>query len=134
MKHTNSNSAASAIAANTFLRSIAAAGFPLFARQMFNGMGIQWAGTLLGCFAFALVPIPVCFYLYGKKLRQKSRFAPTMRAPKPAEPESSDDDEPHGDMPALHSTKSRAHHDAPTMKRNGSTGLDGDVEKAGSST
>jgi len=126
--------AASAIAANTFLRSIAAAGFPLFARQMFNGMGIQWAGTLLGLFAFLLVPIPVLFYFYGKKLRQKSEFAPTMRGPpKPAESgESSDNDEPHDDMPALHSTKSKAHHDsAPTVTRtNGSDGrLDGDVEK-----
>ncbi|KAK3315119.1 putative fluconazole resistance protein [Apodospora peruviana] len=69
--------AASAIAANTFLRSLAGAGFPLFATYMFNGMGIQWASTLLGCVAAALVPIPVLFYLYGHKLRAKSSFAPT---------------------------------------------------------
>ncbi|KAI9739379.1 MAG: hypothetical protein M1818_005067 [Claussenomyces sp. TS43310] len=69
--------AASAIAANTFLRSVAGAGFPLFARQMFNGMGIQWAGTLLGCLAAVLVPIPVLFYLYGHKIRSRSAFAPT---------------------------------------------------------
>ena len=90
-------SAASAIAANTFLRSIAAAGFPLFARQMFNGMGIQYAGTLLGCLAAAMVPIPVMFYIYGKKLRAKSKFAPKMKAPKPPvdeSEESSDNDEP----------------------------------------
>ncbi|KAF7180246.1 hypothetical protein CNMCM7691_009413 [Aspergillus felis] len=70
--------AASAIAANTFCRSVLAASFPLFSRQMFNGMGIQWAATLLGCVATALVPIPVFFYLYGKRLRMKSRFAPTF--------------------------------------------------------
>jgi MFS transporter, DHA1 family, multidrug resistance protein len=45
---------------------------------MFNGMGIQWAGTLLGCVALALVPIPVCFYLFGRKLRERSKFSPTM--------------------------------------------------------
>lgn len=45
---------------------------------MFNNMGIQWAATLLGCVATALVPIPVIFYLYGKRLRMKSRFAPTL--------------------------------------------------------
>lgn len=45
---------------------------------MFNSMGIQWAATLLGCVATALVPIPVIFYLYGKRLRMKSRFAPTF--------------------------------------------------------
>ena len=44
---------------------------------MFEGMGIQWASTLLGCVAAALVPIPVIFYLYGHKLRAKSSFAPT---------------------------------------------------------
>lgn len=40
--------AASAVAANTFLRSLAGAGFPLFATQMVNGLGVQYAGTLLG--------------------------------------------------------------------------------------
>ncbi|KAK8025571.1 MFS general substrate transporter [Apiospora arundinis] len=69
--------AASAIAGNTFLRSLCGAGFPLFASYMFNGMGINWAATLLGCVATALVPIPVIFYLYGHKIRAKSRFAPT---------------------------------------------------------
>jgi DHA1 family multidrug resistance protein-like MFS transporter len=44
---------------------------------MFNGMGIQWAATLLGCVAAVLVPIPVLFYLYGHKLRARSSFAPT---------------------------------------------------------
>lgn len=71
-------SAASAIAANTFLRSLAGAGFPLFARYMFDGMGIQWAGTLIGCVAVLLVPIPVGFYIYGARIRAKSKFAPTM--------------------------------------------------------
>ncbi|EMF16678.1 major facilitator superfamily [Sphaerulina musiva SO2202] len=70
--------AASAIAANTFLRSLAGAGFPLFATQMINGMGVQWAGTLLGCLAFACVPMPVWFYLRGSKIREKSRFATTF--------------------------------------------------------
>ncbi|KAL1838564.1 hypothetical protein VTJ49DRAFT_2524 [Mycothermus thermophilus] len=68
--------AASAIAANTFLRSLAGAGFPLFARYMFEGMGIQWASTLLGCVAAVMVPIPIIFYLYGHKIRAKSAYAP----------------------------------------------------------
>ncbi|KAF2145738.1 uncharacterized protein K452DRAFT_265037 [Aplosporella prunicola CBS 121167] len=72
--------AASAIAANTFLRSLCGAGFPLFATYMFQGMGVQWAGTLLGCVAAVLVPVPVVFYLYGEKIRQKSNFAPTKPA------------------------------------------------------
>lgn len=69
--------AASAIAGNTFLRSLCGAGFPLFASYMFNGMGIQWASTLLGCVAAVLVPIPVIFYKYGHKIRARSAYAPT---------------------------------------------------------
>ncbi|KAG9185795.1 MFS general substrate transporter [Alternaria panax] len=68
--------AASAIAANTFMRSIFGGVFPLFATFMFNGMGIQWASTLLGCVAAVLVPMPVVFYLYGKQIRGRSTFAP----------------------------------------------------------
>ncbi|KAH7093444.1 major facilitator superfamily domain-containing protein [Paraphoma chrysanthemicola] len=68
--------AASAIAANTFMRSIFGGVFPLFATYMFNGMGIQWAATLLGCVALVLVPMPVVFYIFGKRIRAKSKFAP----------------------------------------------------------
>jgi len=68
--------AASAIAANTFMRSIFGGIFPLFATYMFNGMGIQWASTLVGCVAVLLAPMPVFFYIYGKRIRAKSKFAP----------------------------------------------------------
>ena len=77
--------AASAIAANTFLRSLAGSVFPLFATYMFDAIGVNWSGTLLGCVAAVLVPIPVIFYRYGAKIRAKSRFAPTM--PKIGAPE-----------------------------------------------
>lgn len=67
--------AASALAGNAFLRSAFGAAFPLFALQMFENMGIKWAGTLLGCVAVALIPVPFMFYKYGKQLRQKSKWA-----------------------------------------------------------
>ncbi|PBP21286.1 MFS multidrug transporter-like protein [Diplocarpon rosae] len=82
--------AASAIAANTFLRSLAGAGFPLFSQYMFSALGVNWTGTLLGCVALALVPIPVIFYKYGEKIRRRSAFAPT----KPLDPRSEDEDSP----------------------------------------
>ncbi|KAI9892278.1 MAG: hypothetical protein M1814_001737 [Vezdaea aestivalis] len=69
--------AASAIAGNTFLRSLAGAGFPLFAPYMFKALHLNWGGTLLGIVAILLVPIPVTFYIYGAKIRQRSKFAPT---------------------------------------------------------
>jgi len=84
--------AASAIAGNTFLRSLAGAGFPLFSQYMFKALGVQWAGTLLGCVALCLVPIPVAFLIYGERIRRKSAFAPT----KPIEPVSEEDEVPAG--------------------------------------
>lgn len=45
---------------------------------MFNGLGVQWAATLLGGIAVLLVPIPLVFYIYGARLRAKSKFAPVM--------------------------------------------------------
>jgi DHA1 family multidrug resistance protein-like MFS transporter len=69
--------AASSIAANSFLRSFFGAGFPLFATQMFNNLGVQWAGSLLGFLAVVFMPISFLFYTFGEKLRKKSSYAPT---------------------------------------------------------
>jgi DHA1 family multidrug resistance protein-like MFS transporter len=41
----------------------------------FNALGVNWTGTLLGCVAAILMPIPLLFYLYGPKTRAKSKFA-----------------------------------------------------------
>lgn len=67
--------AASALAGNTFLRSSFGAAFPLFAAFMFKGMGTNWAGLLLGLFGLALVPVPILFMKYGKKIRTRSKYA-----------------------------------------------------------
>lgn len=46
--------------------------------QMFQGLGIQWAATLLGCVALILVPVPVIFYLKGAEIRKKVSTSPTI--------------------------------------------------------
>lgn len=79
--------AASAIAANTLLRSLAGAVFPLFATQMFDAMGVNYAGTLLGGVAVLLVPIPAAFYYYGGKIRARSAYAPTAKPPQETDDE-----------------------------------------------
>jgi MFS transporter, DHA1 family, multidrug resistance protein len=71
--------AASAIAANTFLRSLCGAVFPLFSTYMFDALKVNYTGTLLGCVAAVLVPVPVIFYLKGAKIRERSEFAPTFK-------------------------------------------------------
>lgn len=61
--------AASAIAANTFLRSTFAAVFPLFARQLFVNLGVHWGSTLIGLIALGMIPIPYVFYVFGERIR-----------------------------------------------------------------
>lgn len=67
---------ASAFGANTIVRSALAAGFPMFATQMFQNLGTGWGNTLLGCLAAVLIPVPVAFYYFGARIRAKSRFVP----------------------------------------------------------
>jgi len=65
----------SALAANSFVRSLVGAAFPLFATSMYTRLGVQWASTLLAFLCLALVPAPFLFYRYGKQIRAKSKFA-----------------------------------------------------------
>lgn len=62
----------SAISANTFVRSFFGAGFPLFAIAMYHTLGVDWASSLLGFLAIAMVPVPVVFYIWGSKIRSWS--------------------------------------------------------------
>ncbi|KZT67533.1 MFS general substrate transporter [Daedalea quercina L-15889] len=68
---------ASALAANTVVRSCFGAGFPLFAGQMFETLNPRWASTLLGFIAIILGPIPFVLYKFGPVIRLKSKHAPT---------------------------------------------------------
>lgn len=67
----------SAIAGNTLVRSFAGAGFPLFATAMYHNLGVAWATSLLGFLTVAFLPVPILFFVYGKKIRKMSRYSPT---------------------------------------------------------
>ncbi|RAL03215.1 MFS transporter [Aspergillus ibericus CBS 121593] len=69
--------AASAIAANTILRSLLAACLPLAAKPMFHNLGVGPAASLLGGIACLALPIPLIFMKYGPALRRKSTLAAT---------------------------------------------------------
>ncbi|TFK56979.1 MFS general substrate transporter [Heliocybe sulcata] len=69
--------AASALAANTVIRSLFGAGFPLFATQMYDTLNPRWASTLLGLISVVMMPIPFVLIKFGPKLRERSRYAPT---------------------------------------------------------
>lgn len=70
--------AASALAASGILRALAGAAFPLFSPRLYRALGVDWATTLLAFLTVAMVPVPIAFYIYGKKIRAMSRFAPTL--------------------------------------------------------
>ena len=70
--------AASAVAANTFLRSILAAAFPLFINPMYSRLGIDWGSSVFGFFSLLLIPIPYLFWTYGKQLRMRGKYSANM--------------------------------------------------------
>lgn len=66
----------SAIAANTAVRALFGAVFPLFAESMYRRLGVPWATSLLGFLTLGMLPVPVLFWWYGSKVRKWSRFIP----------------------------------------------------------
>jgi multidrug resistance protein len=66
--------AASAIAANTVLRSIFGAFLPLAGLDMFDKLGLGWGNSLLGFIALALVPVPVFFRYRGESIRTNPKL------------------------------------------------------------
>ncbi|OJD32188.1 mfs multidrug transporter [Diplodia corticola] len=69
------STANSAIGANTFVRSFFGAGFPLFGPAMYHRLGVDWASTLLAFVGIAMIPIPVLFYKFGRRIRRASKTA-----------------------------------------------------------
>ncbi|PIL36732.1 MFS general substrate transporter [Ganoderma sinense ZZ0214-1] len=67
--------AASAMAANSAVRSSFAAGFPLFAGQMYHKLGTVGATALLAGLMTAMAPLPFVLYRIGARLRASSQFA-----------------------------------------------------------
>ncbi|KAK4166522.1 citrinin biosynthesis cluster MFS transporter mrr1 [Cladorrhinum sp. PSN259] len=71
--------AASALAGNAVLRSLAGALLPLAGPAMYKAMTPRWAGTFLGLLEVVLIPIPFMFYKYGDRIRNKSKLIKKMR-------------------------------------------------------
>ncbi|KJZ72450.1 hypothetical protein HIM_08119 [Hirsutella minnesotensis 3608] len=67
--------AASVLAANSLLRSLFGASFPLFTGYMYDALGIHWASSIPAFLALACVPFPFLFYKYGPAIRERCKFA-----------------------------------------------------------
>ncbi|GAA5899377.1 MFS transporter [Sporobolomyces salmoneus] len=67
--------ASSALSGQSLCRNLAAFSFPLFTRQMYKGLGYQWASFLAGMLALALSMTPFVLMKFGPSIRAKSKFA-----------------------------------------------------------
>ena len=67
--------AASALASVTLIRYVAAGGMVEVAIPMYTNLGVHWTLTILGAISTVLVPVPYVLYVYGARIRAKSRYA-----------------------------------------------------------
>jgi len=63
--------AASAMAANTVLRSVVAAILPLAGPTMYAKLGYGWGTSVLGFISLVMIPIPFIFLKYGERMRTR---------------------------------------------------------------
>lgn len=66
---------ASVVAANTVLRCVFGAVFPLFTPYMYAGLGIHWASCIPAFVSLLCVPLPFIFNKYGPLIRKRCKFA-----------------------------------------------------------
>lgn len=64
----------SAVAANGIFRFLLGAAFPNFVLQMYQEMGINWAGSVFAFISLAFIPVPWLLFWKGKLLRGKSSY------------------------------------------------------------
>ena len=51
----------------------------MLTQQRYATLGPHWSATMLSLIEFAMIPIPVVFYRYGHKIREKSALIRQMR-------------------------------------------------------
>ncbi|KAI1623162.1 putative MFS multidrug transporter [Exophiala viscosa] len=66
---------ASVMAANSVLRSLFGAVFPLFTTYMYENIGDHWGSAVPGFLALACFPFPIFFYKYGPSIRAKCKYS-----------------------------------------------------------
>ncbi|KAG6000347.1 hypothetical protein E4U21_005556 [Claviceps maximensis] len=67
--------AASVLAANSVLRSLFGAAFPLCTGYMYRDLGIHWASSIPAFLSLACLPLPFLFYRFGGTIRARCKFA-----------------------------------------------------------
>ncbi|KAJ9297746.1 hypothetical protein DTO271G3_3967 [Paecilomyces variotii] len=67
--------AASALAAVTVIRYVAAGGMIEVSLPFYKNLGVAYTLTILGAISAALVPVPYVFFKYGEHIRRRSKYA-----------------------------------------------------------
>ncbi|OTB03030.1 hypothetical protein M426DRAFT_74194 [Hypoxylon sp. CI-4A] len=67
--------AASAVAANTFLRSCFAAAFPLVVSPLYHNIGVGPGTSIFAGFSALLIPVPYVLYFFGKRIRAANKWS-----------------------------------------------------------
>jgi hypothetical protein len=70
--------AASVTASMTVVRSLIGAFLPLAGPAMYARLGLGWGNSVLGFISLAMLPFPVVFYYYGKRIRTYPMFKVTF--------------------------------------------------------
>ncbi|KAK4158916.1 polyamine transporter 4 [Cladorrhinum sp. PSN259] len=65
---------ASAVASNGVVRFALGSVFPLFILQVYENVGIHWAGSIFAFISVAFIPVPWVFFVKGKELRRRSHY------------------------------------------------------------
>ena len=65
--------AASAVAANTVLRSIVGGVLPLAGLSMYEKLGFGWGNSLIAFISLVMIPIPFVFYRFGERIRKSTK-------------------------------------------------------------
>jgi hypothetical protein len=66
--------AASAVAANSVLRSIGGAFLPLAGPSLRETLGYGWSNSLLAFLSLLAFPMAILLFRYGERLRARSRY------------------------------------------------------------
>ncbi|KAI5194991.1 MFS general substrate transporter [Aureobasidium subglaciale] len=69
--------AASALASITLIRYVAAGGMTIVGVPFYKNLGVHYTCTILACISAVMVPVPYVFFLYGHKIRARSKYAPS---------------------------------------------------------
>ncbi|KAL9002273.1 MAG: hypothetical protein Q9188_004785 [Gyalolechia gomerana] len=66
---------ASALASVTLIRYVAAGGSIEYAIPFYKNVGVHWTLTILGAISALCVPLPYLFFVFGPRIRRRSKYA-----------------------------------------------------------